>query len=242
MDETLRKAAYEGDINLLYTLIKECTKVLEGFDEASFVDNPLHIAASQGQIHFAMEIMRVKPSFARKLNRDGFSPLHLALQHRQSRMVLRLIDIDRDLVRVPGREGMTPLHHVAKEGNLKVLPVFLSACPKSFEDVTIRNETALHIALKHDKVEAFEILLRWLTAFCYEEYQFEKRILNWRDEDGNTLLHIATSRNQPRVILMSLDPIEICKSGTIISFLIITLQSLNFSLYELKIKLSFLCP
>lgn len=201
MDNRLTKAANEGDINELYALLRETTKVLEGFDEVSFVDTPLHVAASRGQVRFAMEIMRLKPSFARKLNQDGFSPLHLALQHGETRMVFRLIDVDGDLVRVPGREGMTPLHHVAKEGNLKLLPVFLSACPKSLEDVTIRGETALHIALKHDRFEAFEILLRWLTVVCYEEYQFEKRILNWRDEDGNTVLHTATSRNQPRVIL-----------------------------------------
>lgn len=200
MDKKLKKASQVGDIDALYSLLGESSKVLESFDELSFVDNPLHIAASEGQIHFAMEIMRLKPSLARKLNQDQFSPLHLALQNGKTGMAIRLIDIDRDLVRVQGREGMTPLHHVAKEGNLEVLAVFLSACPNSFEDVTIRNETALHIALKNDNVGAFEILLRWLTEVCYVEvHQLVKKILNWRDEDGNTLLHIAASRSQSQV-------------------------------------------
>uniref|UniRef100_A0A803PMY0 PGG domain-containing protein n=1 Tax=Cannabis sativa TaxID=3483 RepID=A0A803PMY0_CANSA len=202
MDKKLIKAAEEGDINVLYSVIGECSQVLQSFDEELlFIDNPLHIAAFEGHIHFAMEIMRLKPSLARKLNQDQFSPLHLALQNGKSRMVLRLIDINRDLVRVQGRESITPLHHVAIEGDLELLIAFLSACPKSFQDVTIRNETVLHIALKNDKVEAFEILLRWLTEVCYEEvYRFEKKILNWRDEDGNTLLHIAASKNQSQVI------------------------------------------
>ncbi|BFG31263.1 hypothetical protein CerSpe_175370 [Prunus speciosa] len=205
MDPRLKKTAQAGDIDVMYTLIKEDAKLLD-LNGVSFVDTPLHVAASEGRILFAMEIMRLKPSFARKSNQDGFSPIHLALQNGNTQMVLRLLDVDRGLVRVSGREGMTPLHYVAKEGNIELLLVFLSACPKSFEDVTIRNETALHIALKNGKAEAFEVLVRCLTHACYEEvHQLEKRILNWKDDDGNTLLHIATIRNQPEEVQLLLN-------------------------------------
>ncbi|CAB4309873.1 unnamed protein product [Prunus armeniaca] len=205
MDPRLKRAAQAGDIDVMYTLIKEDAKLLD-LNGVSFVDTPLHVAASEGHILFAMEIMRLKPSFARKSNQDGFSPIHLALQNGNTQMVLRLLDVDTGLIRVSGREGMTPLHCVAKEGNIELLLVFLSACPKSFEDVTIRNETALHIALKNGKVEAFELLVRWLTHACYEEvHQLEKRILNWKDDDGNTLLHIATVRNQPEEVQLLLN-------------------------------------
>ncbi|KAL4377031.1 hypothetical protein GQ457_02G030420 [Hibiscus cannabinus] len=44
-----------------------------------FVDTPLHVSADLGNTGFATEMMSLKPSFARKLNRDGFSPIHLAL-------------------------------------------------------------------------------------------------------------------------------------------------------------------
>ncbi|XP_020419169.1 ankyrin repeat-containing protein BDA1 [Prunus persica] len=205
MDPRLKRAAQAGDIDVMYTLIKEDAKLLD-LNGVSFVDTPLHVAASEGHILFAMEIMRLKPSFARKSNQDGFSPIHLALQNGNTQMVLRLLDVDTGLVRVSGREGMTPLHYVAKEGNIELLLVFLSTCPKSFEDVTIRNETALHIALKNGKVEAFELLVRWLTHACYEGvHQLEKRILNWKDDKGNTLLHIATIRNQPEEVELLLN-------------------------------------
>ncbi|KAM5573117.1 ankyrin repeat-containing protein ITN1-like [Rosa sericea] len=205
MDQRLKKASQSGDIDFLYRLIMEDGELLDHITGASFVVTPLHIAASEGHIQFAMEIMRLKPSFARKPNQDGFSPMHLALQSGKTGMVVRLLDADRSLVRVPGREGVTPLHYVAKEGNIELLDVFLSACPKSLEDVTIRNETSLHIALKNDKVEAFEFVLRWLKEVCYEEvHQLEKKVLNWKDEDGNTLLHIATLRNQPEAVTLLL--------------------------------------
>ncbi|KAL4384370.1 hypothetical protein GQ457_15G025790 [Hibiscus cannabinus] len=44
-----------------------------------FVDTPLHVSAASGNTGFAMEMMSLKPSFARKLNRDSFSLIHLAL-------------------------------------------------------------------------------------------------------------------------------------------------------------------
>ncbi|XP_050376582.1 ankyrin repeat-containing protein BDA1-like [Argentina anserina] len=205
MDGRLKMASQSGDIDFLYTLIKEDGELLDHITRLPFVDTPLHIAASEGHVQFAMEIMRLQPSFSRKPNQDGFSPMHLALQSGKTSMVIRLLDADKSLVRVQGREGVTPLHYVAKEGYMELLYVFLSACPESVEDVTIRNETPLHIALKNDKIEAFEVLLRWLSQVSYQEvHQLEKKMLNWEDDDSNTLLHIATLRNQPEAVMLLL--------------------------------------
>uniref|UniRef100_A0A2N9H8M9 PGG domain-containing protein n=1 Tax=Fagus sylvatica TaxID=28930 RepID=A0A2N9H8M9_FAGSY len=105
-------------------------------------------------------MLRLKPSFARKPNPNGLSPIHLALQNGQYKMVYWLVHVDNDLVRVKGREFITPLHYVAENcgDHLNLLYKFLSCCPKSIVDETIRKETALHIALKHDNLEAFKFL------------------------------------------------------------------------------------
>jgi ankyrin repeat protein len=139
MDESLKDAAQQGNIDALYSLIRRDAYVLDTIDKIPFVETPLHIAASAGHTQFAMEIMRLKPTFARKLNQDGFSPMHLALQNNQTQVVLLLLDVDEDLVRVQGREGVTPLHYVAEIGNIHLLAEFLKACPKSIEYVTIRR-------------------------------------------------------------------------------------------------------
>ncbi|XP_017984857.1 PREDICTED: receptor-interacting serine/threonine-protein kinase 4-like [Theobroma cacao] len=86
MDERLRRAAQSGNIDALYDLIQDDADVLRRIDEMQFVDTPLHIAAAAGHTEFAMELMNLKPSFARKLNQCGFSPLHLALQNKQEKM------------------------------------------------------------------------------------------------------------------------------------------------------------
>ena len=87
MDERivrLNEVARQGNIETFYGLIQEDVKLLEDIDELPFVDTPLHVVASSGGPQhiqkFAMEMMRLKPSFARKPNLNGYSPIHLALQ------------------------------------------------------------------------------------------------------------------------------------------------------------------
>ncbi|XP_059441853.1 ankyrin repeat-containing protein BDA1-like [Corylus avellana] len=200
MDQSLRDAAQQGSIDALHSLVRGDPYILETIDKIPFVETPLHIAASAGQTQFAMEIVRLKPSLARKLNQDSFSPMHLALQNNQTQVVRRLLDADKDLVRVQGKEGTTPLHYVARTGNLPLLAEFRKVCPMSIKDVTIRGETALHFALNNNKLDAFELLIRWLQQTTLEDASslWENKLLNWKNEEGNTLLHIAVSNNQPQ--------------------------------------------
>uniref|UniRef100_A0A2N9F9J5 PGG domain-containing protein n=1 Tax=Fagus sylvatica TaxID=28930 RepID=A0A2N9F9J5_FAGSY len=191
--ERLKKVSQCGDIDTLYMLIQEDAYLLEHIDHVPFFDTPLHIAASMGHILFVMEMMRLKPSFARKPNPEGLSPIHLALINGHIEMVQWLLQVDGDLVCVKGREGMTLLHHaVATNDNLDLLSEFLSVCPNSIKNVTIRNETALHIALKYNKLEAFKLLVGWLGKNRSKNAMFwEKTILKWKDNEGNTVLHVA---------------------------------------------------
>ena len=109
----LNEVAQQGNIEAFYGLIQEDVKLLEYIDELPFVYTPLHVAASAGgpqHIQFAMEMMRLKPSFARKLDPNRYSPIHLALQEKHNQMVHRLLQVDGDLVRVKAKEGMTLLH------------------------------------------------------------------------------------------------------------------------------------
>ena len=115
-------------------------------------------------------------------------------------MVLQLLKVDGDLVQVQGREGMTPLHYAATTDiHLELLDEFLKGCPRSIKDVTIQNENALHIALKYDKLDAFIRLVRWLRKnWSRHSILWESKVLNWKDEKGNTPLHIAVYKNQPK--------------------------------------------
>ncbi|XP_059441851.1 uncharacterized protein LOC132174175 [Corylus avellana] len=209
MDQSFRDAllaAQQGSVDALYTLIHSDAKVLDRIDEIPFVDTPLHVAAYAGHTRFAMEIVRLKPSFIRKLNQNGFTPVHLALQNDQTQLLHRLLDVDDHLVRVQGREGVTLLHYAAQTGNIYLLAEFQKVCPMSIKDVTIRGETALHIALNYNQLEAFELLIRWLQQTTFEDSAlWEKKLLNWKDEEGKTVLHIAAMKTLPQVVRWLLD-------------------------------------
>ncbi|CAF1893163.1 ankyrin repeat-containing protein BDA1 [Brassica napus] len=185
--EKIKKAAQDGDIERLYEMIAEDPNILDHFDRVPFCETPLHIAAEKGKTHFAMELMTLKPSLASKLNVSGFCPIHLALQNNHSRMVRGFVALDSSLVSIKGRGRVTPLHHVARMGDAELLSEFLFAYPSSIEDLTIKCETAVHVAVKNHQLMAFKVLLGWLKRVYKEE------ILEWKDEDGNTVFHIAAS-------------------------------------------------
>ncbi|KAI7981563.1 Ankyrin repeat-containing protein BDA1 [Camellia lanceoleosa] len=160
MDPDLMEPAAVENINDLYARIQSKPDIL---GKELFVETPLHLAASAGQTHLALEILRLQPSFGKKLNPEGLSPLHLALQNRNSETVRRLVKFDSELIRVKGREGLTPLHFVVKtDDQVDLLSEFLRVCPLSINDVTIHEETALHIAVKSSSLQAVKVLLEWL--------------------------------------------------------------------------------
>jgi len=199
MNNFLVAAAQDGDVDLLYKLIQMQPYVLEHTDFMPFVDTPLHVAAAAGHASFCTELIRLKPSFSWKLNQCGLSPMHLALQKKHHRLVCRFVEINKDLVRIKGREGLTPLHLATQTGTIDLLPKFLSACPDSIEDVTVRSETSLHIAVKYNQFQALEVLVGWLQRNCQRHAQNrERRILNWRDEAGNTVLHLSVLKVFPQ--------------------------------------------
>ncbi|KAF8041286.1 hypothetical protein BT93_A0029 [Corymbia citriodora subsp. variegata] len=151
-----------------------------------------------------MEIAILKPSFARKINRGGHSPMHLALQNKHYHTTRALMTLDLELIPVQGRGGITPLHFVASEKGdneqenmelLEFLAEFLSACKSSIEDLTSQCETAVHVAITKGNIEAFKILFGWLKRVYLTE------ILDWKDQDGNTVLHIAASGEQQLEII-----------------------------------------
>ncbi|KAL2517195.1 Ankyrin repeat family protein [Abeliophyllum distichum] len=150
--------ALDLDINNLYDSINSNPDYLEGPNNQLFFQTPLHIAASEGHTRLALEILRLKPSLGKKLNPDGLCPLDLALRNGHTATVKGLIRYDPNLIRVQGREGITPLHHVVEMENIELLIRFLLECPSSIKDLTVRYETAVHIAVRKQKFRAFKVM------------------------------------------------------------------------------------
>ncbi|XP_048140801.1 receptor-interacting serine/threonine-protein kinase 4-like [Rhodamnia argentea] len=210
----LQRAIAADDVDELYRLLgKQGNRnLLDCEPNDPFPHTPLHDAAERGKTKMTMEIAILKPEFTRKLNQGGHSPMHLALENKHYHIARASITLDPELIRVRGRGGVTPLHFVArKKGDneqenvklLEVLAEFLYACKSSIEDLTSQCETAVHVAVKNHNTEAFEVLFGWL------ERSHPTEILNWKNEDGNTVLHIAVSTWQPEIISRLIEHVKV---------------------------------
>ncbi|GLT43896.1 hypothetical protein SLA2020_178220 [Shorea laevis] len=212
MDERMREVAQAGDVDDLYALIQENPFVLANIDAVPFIDTPLHMAASEGHIDFVMEMMNLKPSYARKLNPIGFTPKHLALLNHRTLIVSELLKIDKDLVRVKGRGGLTPMHLAVEDGKLDFVAKFLEACPECITDVTIQGQTAIQIAARNNNFDILELLVCWFGKTTHKDsVMWKEQVLNMKDREGNTVLHIAASNNHLQMVKLLLKS-NICKN------------------------------
>ncbi|XVF83531.1 hypothetical protein PTKIN_Ptkin16aG0496400 [Pterospermum kingtungense] len=172
MDERLRRAAREGNVIDLYELIEEDGNVLKRIDKVEFINTPLHVAADAGCIDFAMEIMSLKPSFARKLNQQGLKPsfalyvttenqtaLHIAVKNNKEKApkvlcsMLRKTDYCEDVVNRKDRNGNTALHIAARDNRHKMIKRLLE-CKADKHATNQSGLTALDVAKEYNNRES----------------------------------------------------------------------------------------
>ncbi|KAL7229374.1 hypothetical protein ACSBR2_007974 [Camellia fascicularis] len=184
----LLRAAEKDDTRELYILHEQNSLLLHGPSLWGENENPLHVACKHGSVRFVIEVLNLNPGLARRRrNSDGFSPMHVASANGHVEIVQVLADFDSKLCLVEDIEDRVPLHVAAMKGKGDVVRALVHACPESLRKLTCRGETALHLALKNHQTGAFIVLLEEIQKWKQEE------LLNWKDIEGNTVLHIVTS-------------------------------------------------
>ncbi|RVW50825.1 Ankyrin repeat-containing protein BDA1 [Vitis vinifera] len=179
MDPMMFKAARDGNVADLFNLLEADPLILERLVTAS-ADTPLHVAAHAGT-----------PGFCK------------GSHQAQVQCVRRLIEISSELCCLKGRDGMTPLHCASVKGRAETMNLLLSASPLCVLEVTERGETALHIAAKNNQLDALRVLVEWLWR------SKTLVVINSKDGDGNTVLHLAAARKNHQAIELLLS----CNDG-----------------------------
>ncbi|XP_060673355.1 ankyrin repeat-containing protein BDA1-like [Ziziphus jujuba] len=194
MEPRLFEASRLGDIPGLHSLLAEDPLILERVG-LNTVENPLHVSCLAGKTEIAKEIVSLRPEFVRELNGHGFSPLHIASANGHLEIVRELLhSVGNDICLLKGKDGKVSFHCAANRGKVDVLRELVLACPESISQVTVRGETALHLAVKNNQFVAFKVLMEELVRLEMME------IVNWKDKEGNTILHSATMNKQHETI------------------------------------------
>ncbi|KAK1550572.1 hypothetical protein Q3G72_021245 [Acer saccharum] len=130
------------------------------------------------------ELIAARQEFAWKKDLDGYTPLHLSCSKGHFEITRELLKLDPDLSCLQDKEGRTPLHLAAIKGRINIIDEMLSLSLEPAEMVTKHGETILHLGVKNNQYD----LVRYLT-----ERLDITRLVNKTDNDGNTILHLATS-------------------------------------------------
>ncbi|KAJ6876738.1 hypothetical protein NC651_029672 [Populus alba x Populus x berolinensis] len=192
MDPRLFYAAFTGDVNALLELVREDPLLLHAVTVTTS-NTPLHVAALLGHAQFAMVAMQNCPGLADELNQQGFSPIHLASAKGHWEIVRDMLVRRPDLALIKDGDGKNPLHTAATTGRVRVLREVFSI--ESAQELTPMGENALHVAVKHNQYKALETLIQ----LAYQK-QVGDELVNAKDEDGNTVLHLACAAKNSKIV------------------------------------------
>ncbi|KAF8369666.1 hypothetical protein HHK36_032310 [Tetracentron sinense] len=87
-------------------------------------------------------------------------------------------------------DGRTPLHLAAMKGRVEVLEVLLNVRTEVTRITTDHGETIMHLCVKHNRLEALKVLV---------EPESDGEFVNWKDDEDNTILHVAAAMKQMEI-------------------------------------------
>ncbi|XP_048133717.1 ankyrin repeat-containing protein ITN1-like isoform X2 [Rhodamnia argentea] len=192
MESELYEAALKGNVASLLELLGKDELLLDRIMTGNHTETPLHIAAMLGHLEFVEEVLARKAELAREQDSRSSTPLHLAAAKGYVNLVATLLRVGPEICFVRDKYERNPLHVAAMKGQVDVLELLVRTRPDAARSVIEHGQTILHLCVKHNRLEALKLLIDILA---------DDQFINSRDEDGNTILHLAAADGQTKTIL-----------------------------------------
>ncbi|KAF8036543.1 hypothetical protein BT93_C2310 [Corymbia citriodora subsp. variegata] len=194
--EKLLQAVQNGDVPAFLDVLQRDPLVLDRIIVLGVSETPLHAASVLGHTNLVQELLRRAPKLASELDSRGNTPLHLAAAKGHVEIVTLLLSADPAAASARNLDGRAPIHVAAIKGRVDAVGriVVGAGGARSAREVTDRGETALHLAVANGKLE----VVRAVVGAVGERDGAE--LLNWKDCDGNSILHIAVAKKQIETI------------------------------------------
>ncbi|CAK9188042.1 unnamed protein product [Ilex paraguariensis] len=162
-------------------------------------------ACENDVVEFVRQAIQKRPELARYTDSNGYSGLHFACANGSIEVVKELVKHDPQLCLLWDEHGRIPLQIAAIFGNIEVLKLLVKDCPESITLesvawVTLFRETTFHLALKNDQWDFFEALITEIEKRKLDQ----EDLLNLKDNNGDTVLHIASDKGQTQIISLLL--------------------------------------
>ncbi|KAE9457630.1 hypothetical protein C3L33_10461, partial [Rhododendron williamsianum] len=87
--------------------------------------------------------------------------------------------------------GLFPIHTATSKGHVDIIQGMLQHCPDSRELLTLQGQNIFHVAAKSGNDKAIISMLKMPEL---------EKLLNEKDDEGNTPLHVATICGHPRIV------------------------------------------
>ncbi|KAJ4771763.1 Ankyrin repeat protein family-like protein [Rhynchospora pubera] len=171
-------------------------------------DTALHVAAKHNSKGVVSELMRLDPQAAYKKNKQGFSPLYIATVEDHTSSVKAMLQADTTLACTQFSDGTFPVHVVARRGNAKLVEHFLREYPDYAKLLDSCGRNLFHIAAEQGDSNVFPKVFALTKDESPQISQMIDSMINARDYEGNTPLHMAAMKGQESVMRAILDKLN----------------------------------
>ncbi|XP_030452076.1 protein ACCELERATED CELL DEATH 6-like [Syzygium oleosum] len=226
-NKALHEAVKNGDYVLTDLLLRRqgSTSVIEKNEENKC---PLYLAVEMGDLKILLRLLQAVDGNEVPLSGiEGMSPVLGAVMHQKLDMLIEMSEQKKELFDLRDAEGGTPLHLAAHENYVNGVNFLVNKFPWSAFERDEEGYLPIHVACKMGHLETIkELLRRWAdpeelltlmelqnilhVAAKYGRASVVKwiignpeleKLINAKDKEGNTPLHVATLQWQPKVLL-----------------------------------------